>query len=72
MSNCEAEKIADIKYQQGDGQLLDVLQIKRGTISVNIDRLHTEQALIRNTLKIRNNQLEPFEPFKNNDLHQHN
>jgi len=46
LSNCEAEKIADIKYQQGDGQLLDVLQIKRGTISVNIDRLHTEQALI--------------------------
>ena len=41
-----AEKIADIRYQQGDGKLLNVLQIKRGTISANIDRLHAEQALI--------------------------
>lgn len=42
----KAKKIADIRYQQGDGKLFDVFQIKRGTISANIDRLHAEQALI--------------------------
>lgn len=41
-----AEKIADTKYEQGDGQLLDVLQIKRGTISANIERLRAEQELL--------------------------
>ncbi len=41
-----AEKVANTKYEQGDGVLLDILQIKRGTISANIERLRAEQELL--------------------------
>ena len=41
-----AEEIAEAKYQQGEGQLLDVQQIKRNTISSNIQWLRLRQELI--------------------------
>ena len=41
-----AEQIAELKYEQGDGVLLDVLQIKRSAISTNIERLRAEQELL--------------------------
>ena len=41
-----AEEIAEAKYQQGEGQLLDVQQIKRNTISSNVQWLRLRQELI--------------------------
>ena len=41
-----AEKAANTRYEQGDGVLLDVLQIKRGTIAANIERLRAGQELL--------------------------